>query len=239
MSVNLSFGVYFIRCQDSGTVVHVTSDHSNVVCSALNYDQAGTQLFEFKRYKDRYVITNIGTKLVLEMAGGCSTARTPVLSCKYHGGPINSGLFSARGMKIGHNYHLITNAESGTVMDLAGGFLTNGTGIFGYNAHRGSNQKWEFIGVTEHMLSRQIQVPGPERVVEKIVPGPERVIERVIQGPERVVEKVVVNFNDSPDTLRELRELRAQLLRAMEGLSQTLPKVAEFDAAGDRQSGDG
>lgn len=145
---------------------------------------------------------------------------------------------------------MLKNAQSGTLLDLDCGKLTNGTKVQGWNVHGCKNQHWEFVGVTEQMLGRKIQVPGPERVVEKvvpgpervverIVPGPERVIERVIQGPERVVERIVVNFNDSPDTLKELRELRAQVLRALEGLGQTLPKVAVFDTTGDRQNSDG
>jgi len=140
-------------------------------------------------------------------------------------------------------------------MDLAGGNLENGTEIFGYETHRDLNQQWEFIGVTEHMLGRQIEIPGPERVIEKIIPGPERVVEKVVEkvipgperviekivlgpervvervvermvpGPERVVEKIVVNFHDSPETLREMRELRAQILRALEG-QEIIPKVS-------------
>jgi len=128
-------------------------------------------------------------------------------------------------------YHMITNAKGGTVMDLSGGFLANGTVLIGCNAHRGSNQQWEFVGVTEHMLGRQIQVPGPERVVEKIVPGPERVVEKVVErvvpGPGRLAENISINSNDSPDVLRELRQLRAQILRAMEGWGQTPPSSAE------------
>jgi len=145
---------------------------------------------------------------------------------------------------------VIENAHSSTLLDLDYGELTNGTKVQGWKPLGGQTQKWEFVGVTEQMLGKQIQVPGPERVVEKvvpgpervverIVPGPERVIERVIQGPERVVERIVVNFNDSTDTLRELRELRAQLLRALEGLGQTLPKVAVFDTTGDDENKDG
>jgi hypothetical protein len=91
-------------------------------------------------------------------------------------------------------------------MDLDGGRLRNGTEIFGYGAHRGSNQKWEFIGATEFMLGRQIQVPGPERVVE-----------RIVTGPERVIEKIVIKFEDNPEILEELRMLRAQISRAMGG----------------------
>ncbi|KAF8244611.1 ricin B-like lectin [Wilcoxina mikolae CBS 423.85] len=234
MSANLCSGVYFIRSAATGTVVHVTGGHSNLVCSAQDYDQAGAQLFEFKRWNDRFIITNIGTKLVVDMRGGNSAQHTPVISFKYHG-LSNQQWYIKREGDENSIYHVITNVKSGTVMDLSSGSLSNGTSVIGCNAHRRSNQQWEFVGVTQNMLGRQIEVPGPERVVEKIVPGPERVIERVIQGPEQIV----VNFNDSPDTLRELRELRAQLLRAMEGLGQTLPKVAVFDTAGDHQSGDG
>jgi len=144
-------------------------------------------------------------------------------------------------------------------MDLDGGHLRNGTGIFGYGAHRGSNQKWEFIGATEFMLGRQIQVPGPERVVEKIipglervvekmvlgpervvekvVPGPERVVERIVPGPERVVEKIVIKFEDNPEILEELRELRAQISRAMGG-REMVPKVTVYKTAGGCQSRD-
>ncbi|WP_446011503.1 IMCp domain-containing protein [Candidatus Electrothrix sp.] len=37
------------------------------------------------------------------------------------------------------------------------------------------------------------EVPGPERIVEKVVevPGPERIVEKTVPGPERIVEKVV------------------------------------------------
>jgi len=138
-------------------------------------------------------------------------------------------------------YHLITNVKTGTVMDLDGSKLESCAEIFGYKAHHETYQQWEFIGLTEHMLGKQIQLPGSERVVEKIIPGPERVVEKVVErvvpGPERVVEKIVVNFHDSPDTLRELRELKAQILRAMEGWGQTLPKVDVSKTAGDHQSG--
>jgi hypothetical protein len=127
-------------------------------------------------------------------------------------------------------------------MDLECGALGNDTPVIGYTSWGGLNQQWEFIGVTECMLGRQIQVPGPERlvekivpgperVVEKVVPGPERVVERVVPGPERVVEKIVVKFEDSPDTLRELGELRAQILRAVEGWDWAKPKVAALETA--------
>jgi hypothetical protein len=149
-------------------------------------------------------------------------------------------------------------------MDLECGALGNDTPVIGYTSWGGLNQQWEFIGVTECMLGRQIQVPGPERLVEKIVPGPERVVEkvvpgpervvvvmmpgpervvekevpgpervveRVVPGPERVVEKIVVKFEDSPDTLRELGELRAQILRAVEGWDWAKPKVAALETA--------
>jgi len=43
------------------------------------------------------------------------------------------------------------------------------------------------------VVTREVQVPGPERIVH--VPGPERIIEveRVVEvpGPERIVEKIV------------------------------------------------
>jgi|TARA_R110001592_G_scaffold35225_4_gene120089 hypothetical protein len=37
------------------------------------------------------------------------------------------------------------------------------------------------------VVTREVQVPGPERIIE--VPGPERIIE--VPGPERIVEKIV------------------------------------------------
>ncbi|KAF8243674.1 hypothetical protein K440DRAFT_663949 [Wilcoxina mikolae CBS 423.85] len=138
--------------------------------------------------------------------------------------------FKSRGPTPIFTLHLITNVQSGTAIDLDGGNVRNSTGIFGYGVHRGTNQQWEFIGVTGDILSRQIQVPGPELAVEKIISGLERVMEKVVPGQERVVERViektVVNINDSPDTLRELRELKELMLRAMEGWGQTMPKVA-------------
>jgi hypothetical protein len=97
MSANLCSGVYFIRSVATGTVVHVTGGHPNIVCSAQDYDQAGAQLFEFKRWKDCFIITNIGTKLAIEMAGGNSAQHTPVLSCKYHGGPAQQWLIQREG----------------------------------------------------------------------------------------------------------------------------------------------
>ncbi|KAF8534986.1 ricin B lectin domain-containing protein [Trichophaea hybrida] len=250
MSANLCSGVYFIRSAATGTVVHVTGCDSNLVCSTQDYDQAATQLFEFKRWDDRFVITNVGTKLVVDLAGGKQEEHTPILSCKYQGGTNQQWFIKRKGdenrffhLSMGmlaeclllflllSTYHMITNAKGGTVMDLSGGFLANGTPLIGCNAHRGSNQQWEFVGVTEHMLGRQIQVPGPERVVEKIVPGPERVVEKVVekvvQGPGRMAETLVIHFNDSPETPRELRELRAQILRAMEGWGHTPPSGTE------------
>jgi hypothetical protein len=87
MSANLCSGVYFIRSEASGTVVHVNGSGSILVGSALDYDRAGTQLFEFKRWGNRFVITNIGTKLVIDMCEGDASPRTAVLSCTFHGGP--------------------------------------------------------------------------------------------------------------------------------------------------------
>ncbi len=39
------------------------------------------------------------------------------------------------------------------------------------------------------MVTREVEVPGPERIVEVEVPGPERVVE--VPGPERIIEKVI------------------------------------------------
>jgi len=86
MSANLSFGIYFIRSAASGTVINVRGAGRSLVGSALDYDQAGAQLFEFKRFQDHFIITNIETKLVVDMSGGSASPRTPVLSCEYHGG---------------------------------------------------------------------------------------------------------------------------------------------------------
>ncbi|KAF8538291.1 ricin B lectin domain-containing protein [Trichophaea hybrida] len=244
MSANLCSGVYFIRSAASGTVVHVTGGNdSKLTCSALDYDQAGAQLFEFKLWNDCFIITNVGTKLVMDMSG--DLFGSPVVAHRYHG-CANQQWHIRRHGDEKSPYHTLTNAHTGTVMDLDGNAFII---VHGWEALGGRNQQWEFVGVTENMLGRQIQVPGPERVVEKfvpgperiverIIPGPERVIERVIQGPERVVEKLVVNFTDNPDTLRELRELRAQLSRVIEGLGQTLPRGSGFDTASRRQSGD-
>jgi hypothetical protein len=86
MSASLCSGVYFIRSAATGTVVQVTGSHKNIVCSTQDYDQAGAQLFEFKRWKDCYIITNVGTKLVIDLSGGNKAQHTPIISCKYHGG---------------------------------------------------------------------------------------------------------------------------------------------------------
>jgi len=86
MSANLCSGVYFIRSAATGTVAQAAGSHKNIVCSTQDYDQAGAQLFEFKRWNDCYIITNIGTKLVIDLAGGHKAQGTPIISCKYHGG---------------------------------------------------------------------------------------------------------------------------------------------------------
>jgi len=85
MSANLCSGVYFIRNAASGTVVHVpgTGSGTKLVCSAVDYDQAGAQLFKFKRWKDSFVITNVATKLTVDMPGGNDP---PVVAFNYHGG---------------------------------------------------------------------------------------------------------------------------------------------------------
>jgi hypothetical protein len=87
---------------------------------------------------------------------------------------------------------MITNVMSGTAMDLYGFGIANGTRIVGFSRRRlNNNQHWEFIGATEYMLGRRLEIPDPERVVEKEVPGPERVVEKSVPGPERVIEKLV------------------------------------------------
>jgi len=86
MSANLCSGVYFIRHADSGLVVHVTGCNLNLVGSAQDYDQAGAQLFKFERWHGAFIITNISTKLVIDMEGGSSAPGTRVLSCNNHGG---------------------------------------------------------------------------------------------------------------------------------------------------------
>lgn len=58
-----------------------------LTCSALDYDQAGAQLFEFKRWKDRFIITNVGTKLAMDMSGTSGVDGSPVLAHKYNGSP--------------------------------------------------------------------------------------------------------------------------------------------------------
>jgi hypothetical protein len=88
MSANLCSGVYFIRCVSTGTVVHVSGGHNSLVtCSALNYDQAGAQLFEFKRWYECCIITNVGTKLMLDMSGKHGVNGSPVLAHEYNGSP--------------------------------------------------------------------------------------------------------------------------------------------------------
>ncbi len=41
-------------------------------------------------------------------------------------------------------------------------------------------------------ITKTVEVPGPERIVEKQVPGPERIVK--VPGPERVVEKTVTRL---------------------------------------------
>jgi hypothetical protein len=48
-----------------------------------------------------------------------------------------------------------------------------------------------------------------------------------------VVEKIVIKFEDSPGTLRELGELRAQILRAVEGWGRARPKVVALETVTD------
>ena len=70
--------------------------------------------------------------------------------------------------------------------------------------------------VNTDSTERIVEVPGPERIVERVVevavPGPERVVEKVVEvpGPERVVEKVVevpVPVVDTRESIVDLVEL--------------------------------
>jgi hypothetical protein len=85
MTANLCSGVYFIRSAATGTVAHVPGHHKPIVGSVLDPDQAGSQLFEFKKIRDRFLITNVGTKLVVDLNGGQAKNDTIIVAWTYHG----------------------------------------------------------------------------------------------------------------------------------------------------------
>ncbi len=50
-------------------------------------------------------------------------------------------------------------------------------------------------------IIREVEVPGPERIVEVEVPGPERIVEVEVPGPERIVE--VIREVEVPAVVKE------------------------------------
>jgi len=86
MTANLCSGVYFIRSAATGTVAHVPGHHKPIVGSVLDPDQAGSQLFEFKKIRDRFLITNVGTKLVVDLSGRQAEDDSIIVAWTYHGG---------------------------------------------------------------------------------------------------------------------------------------------------------
>ncbi|KAF8542142.1 ricin B lectin domain-containing protein [Trichophaea hybrida] len=207
MTANLCSGVYFIRSAATGTVVHVSGHHRPLVGSAMDPDQAGSQLFEFKRIDDRYLITNVGTKLAVDLSDGKAEDSTKIMAWSYNGNRNQQWRMERIGDEKS-SYYMITNVMSGTAMDLYAFGIANGTPVVGYTANKFLNQKWEFIGATEYMLGKRLQIPGPERVVEKVVPGPERVVEKLVPGPERVVmipgpERVIEKLVPGPERVVE------------------------------------
>ncbi|KAJ7218625.1 ricin B lectin domain-containing protein [Mycena pura] len=115
-----------------------------------------------------YTIANAKAPLVLEIDGGDSANKTPILGATEitldSGIPFLGQLWLVREIS-GSNVYSLLNLSGGTYMDMSldsGSDSANGNAVYGYQANDGTashkaNQKWEIIADGQFYKLRNVQ----------------------------------------------------------------------------------